>query len=259
MSCQTHHLFTAQEVLHLLQDIATDDSDGEDSELDLDGENFDEESVEEETGDGYSSGNKQLTGSDFSDSSGEGSSENSDDDYEPIAKCQKGTAASTSRSSKNSHSSVDKSQCEESVGSEGEGSESDENAVAKSQPRQNAVSNAYSGKDETLWYKSVLQVGRANAANVLQQAPGLPLQSRRVKTHLDSHFLFINPAMIRKILKHTNASAEARRVNRDQFDFGLGKDEFLASLGLLSARGVLCAKNEPLNALWSRDYGRDIF
>ena len=94
------------------------------------------------------------------------------------AKRRKGTAASTSRSSKNSHSSVDRSQCEESVGSEGEGSESDESAVAKSQPLQNAVSNAYSGRDGTLWYKSVPQVGRANAANVLQQAPGLPLQSR---------------------------------------------------------------------------------
>ena len=140
---------------------------------------------------------------------------------------------------------------------EGEGSESDESAVAKSQPHQNAVSNAYSGRDGTLWYKSVPQVGRANAANVLQQSPGLPLQSRRVKTHLDSFLLFINPAMIRKILNHTNA--EARRVNGDQFDFGLGEDEFLAFLGLLLARGVLCAKNEPLDVLWSRDYGCDIF
>ena len=41
MSCQTDHLFTAQEVLHQLQDIATDESDGEESDLDLDGENSD--------------------------------------------------------------------------------------------------------------------------------------------------------------------------------------------------------------------------
>ena len=86
MSRQTHHLFTAQEVLHLLQDIATDESDGEDSELNLDGENFDEESAEEKAGDGCCSSNEQLTGNDFSDSSCEGSSENSDVDYEPIAK-----------------------------------------------------------------------------------------------------------------------------------------------------------------------------
>ena len=116
----------------------------------FDGENFDEECAGEEARDGYCSGNEQLTGSDFSDSSGEGSSENSDDDYEPIAKRWKGTAATTSRSSKNSHSNVDRSQCEPSAGSEGEDSESDEHAVAKSQPRQNAVSNAYSGRDGTL-------------------------------------------------------------------------------------------------------------
>ena len=89
MSHQTHRQFTAQEVLHLLQDIATDESDGEDSDLDLDGDNFDEESAEEEAGDGCCSGNEQLTGSDFSDSSGEGSSENSDDDYESLASAGK--------------------------------------------------------------------------------------------------------------------------------------------------------------------------
>ena len=80
MSYQTHHLFTVKEVLHQLQSIATDESDKEDSELDLDGEHFDEESAGEEAGDGYCSSNAQLTRSDFSDSSGEGSSENSDDD-----------------------------------------------------------------------------------------------------------------------------------------------------------------------------------
>ena len=88
---------------------------------------------------------------------------------------------------KNSHSSVyvDRSQCEESAGSETEGSESNELAVAKcqpypiSQPCQNIVSTAYSGRDGSLRYKSVPQVGRANTTNVLQQAPGLRLQSRQ--------------------------------------------------------------------------------
>ena len=42
MPCRTCHMFTAQEVLHQLQDIVTDESDGEDSELDLDRENSDE-------------------------------------------------------------------------------------------------------------------------------------------------------------------------------------------------------------------------
>ena len=83
---------------------------------------------------------------------------------------------------------------------------------------------------------------------MLQQAPGLPLQSRGVKTHFDSFLLFINPAIIRIILNHMNT--EARRVNGDQYDFGLGEDEFQAFLGLLLTRGVLCAKNEPLDALW---------
>ena len=46
MSHQTRHLFIAQEVLCQLQDIATDESDGEDSELDLDGENSDESNIQ---------------------------------------------------------------------------------------------------------------------------------------------------------------------------------------------------------------------
>ena len=45
MSHWTRHLFTAQEVLCQLQDIITDESDGEDSELDLDREDFDESNI----------------------------------------------------------------------------------------------------------------------------------------------------------------------------------------------------------------------
>ena len=62
MFCRTCHQFTSQEVLHQLHYLATDESDGEDSELDWEEGNF------EEAGD--CSGNEQLTGSDFSDSSG---------------------------------------------------------------------------------------------------------------------------------------------------------------------------------------------
>ena len=61
---RTCHLFTSQEVLHQLHFLATDESVGEDSELDCEGGNF------EEAGDGYCSGNEQLTGGDFIDSSG---------------------------------------------------------------------------------------------------------------------------------------------------------------------------------------------
>ena len=81
-----------------------------------------------------------------------GRSENSDDDYEPTFQHRKRTT------SKNSHSSVNRSHCEDSAGSEGKGSECDEPAVAKSQPRpkcqpcQNTVSNAYSGRHVSLWY-----------------------------------------------------------------------------------------------------------
>ena len=46
MSRRTCHLFTAQEVLHQLQDITSDWSDGEDSELDLDEENSNESNIQ---------------------------------------------------------------------------------------------------------------------------------------------------------------------------------------------------------------------
>ena len=42
----SRRLFTAQEVLHQLQDIATDKSEGDNSELDLDGENSDESNIQ---------------------------------------------------------------------------------------------------------------------------------------------------------------------------------------------------------------------
>ena len=47
-----HHQFTAQEVLHQLQDFSTDKCDEEDSELDLNGEISDENSDGKEAGDG---------------------------------------------------------------------------------------------------------------------------------------------------------------------------------------------------------------
>ena len=77
------------------------------------------------------------------------------------------------------------------------------------------------------------------------------------QTHLDSFLLFINPAMIRKLVHHMEA--EARWFSGDQFDFDFVQDEFLAFLGIVLAPAVLCGKNEPLDALWSQDYGCDIF
>ena len=132
MSCRHCQLYTAQEVLQQRHYITTDESDGEGSELDLGGQNFDEESTGEEAGDGYFSGNEQLTDCDCTASSSESCSEKDDDDgYQPIANRQKGSVASTSMSSKASHF---RSQCEGSSGSEGEDSESDVPAVTKSQP-----------------------------------------------------------------------------------------------------------------------------
>ena len=58
-------------------------------------------------------------------------------------------------------------------------------------------------------------------------------------------------------MHHTDS--EDRWVSGDQFDFGLVENEFLAYLGLLLAHGVLCAKTEPLDALWYQGYDHDIF
>ena len=85
----TSQLYTVQEVLHKFYDIATDESDGENLELDWDGESFDQVTAGEEVGDGYCSGNKQFTDCDCSESSSETCREKGDDGHEHIAKLQR--------------------------------------------------------------------------------------------------------------------------------------------------------------------------
>ena len=127
MSLQTCHLYIVHEVLHKFYDIATDESDRENSELDLDGEraSLDEESAARRTsvpsGDGYCSwttywwqlqwfhevkvAEKKVMNT-----------------INLLAKRRNKCSQYPSRSSKPlMHSWIDVSQCEESIGSEGAG------------------------------------------------------------------------------------------------------------------------------------------
>ena len=115
----------------------------------------------------------------------------------------------------------------------------------------------YRGKDGTIWLKEQPRTGRANVANVFRSRAKVPRSVQQQKTPSDFFFLFIDSTMIRAIIDNTNK--EHQRVNGEQSDLGLAEDEFLAFLGLVYARGVLLAKNDPVSAMWSKDYGRDIF
>ena len=83
-----------------------------DSEHDLDGETINEIACDgEEVGDDNCLGNQQLTGSQFRNSSGYDTSENTNDDFGPIAMHGSGPAGCTFSSSDNSHSDVNGSEC----------------------------------------------------------------------------------------------------------------------------------------------------
>ena len=117
---------------------------------------------------------------------------------------------------------------------------------------------SYIGKDGTEWEKSIPSTGRCPQRNILRQAHGLPRRTKLCATNeMESFFLMISPSIIQTIIKCTNT--EAKRVKGDDYSNLLDEAEFLAFLGLFIARGVLCARNEPVAALWSAKYGRDLF
>ena len=232
MARRTAGTLTVEEALTRLQDIQTDESD-ENSDIDLLGDETDVASSEAET------------------SSSPASDSDDDDDYSPqkkrprrgaIHECALPAVAEDRNSGCDSDGSIES------------GTETE---YVDNGDQQLAGTAFFRGKDGTPWHKTVTGAGRANAANVVHMPNSLPLQSRRVKTCLDAFLLFFDPAMLRRIISCTEL--EAKRVKGEDFDLLLSESEFLAYIGLLIARGVLRAKNEPLNALFSETYGRGIF
>ena len=250
---QHHRRYTVQEVLKKLKCLLADESDGEKDSDGLDSgseADFDDTYSDDSVDDNHSSDSSCTAN--FSNESSVEADDSSEEEYRPTPKRRCAVPSSTpssgatsqarSPSSDDSHE-YESEECEEAVGDD-------------TPPLQTGGSGEYVGKDGSVWSRSAPRTGRANAANVLHQAPGLPLSARRAKPRLDAFLLLIDPTIIRRTVQHT--IAEAQRVHGSAFNLGLDEDEFLAILGLVLAR-VLCARNEPLDALWSKDYGRDIF
>lgn len=121
-----------------------------------------------------------------------------------------------------------------------------------------ASSAYYLGKDGTKWLKAVPAGGRRAQRNVVTQQHGLPRRTKSAATsELESLLMMIDPHIIKLVIEHTNK--EASRQLKEKFDKPIDEAEFLAFLGLYIARGVLIARNEPVHALWSQEYGRDLF
>lgn len=120
-----------------------------------------------------------------------------------------------------------------------------------------ASASAFIAKDGTKWEKEAPQQGRAAAANVVHQAQGIPRHARNLTDAMEAFFLFLDRTMVQLIVKCTNE--EAKLQKGEQYDLNLDEDEFMAFIGLVIARGVFCARNEPVDALWSDKYGRSIF
>ena len=96
----------------------------------------------------------------------------------------------------------------------------------------------------------------SSAENIVHVSPGPAVASKRkVKCELSSFLQILDESVFRKLHKHTVAHANAA----NDHEFFVTLEDIYAFVGLLYARGVFVAKNEPLHSLWSLEYGRNFF
>ena len=111
-------------------------------------------------------------------------------------------------------------------------------------------------KDGTKW-KVVTQTaltGRFQTQNVFTAKPGPTAYARTVVRPVDAFRLLIDEGMLRHIKRCTVEYAQTKQPSWDMTDTEL--DIFL---GLLYLRGVMNAKNFPVDLLWSDEYGCQAF
>jgi len=111
-------------------------------------------------------------------------------------------------------------------------------------------------KDGTKW-KVVTQTaltGRFQAQNVFTAKPGPTAYARTVVRPVDAFRLLIDEGMLRHIKRCTVEYAQTKQPSWDMTD-----NELDIFLGLLYLRGVMNAKNFPVDLLWSDEYGCQAF
>jgi len=96
--------------------------------------------------------------------------------------------------------------------------------------------------------------GRFQSQNVFTVKPGQTAYARTVTRPVDAFRLLIDEGMLRHIKRCTVEYAQTTESTWDLTDAEL--DNFL---GLLYLRGVMNAKNFPVDLLWSDEYGCQAF
>lgn len=130
---------------------------------------------------------------------------------------------------------------------------SDEISEEEEEVQQNVAQAV--GRDGTHWeVVDRPNAGRVAAANVLSEREGLTRYSQGIRTPLDAFRLLIDEGVIRHIVKCTNEFAHCTHP-----DFSLTEEELDKFIGLLYLRGVMNAKNFPLEKLWAKDMGCPAF
>ena len=119
-------------------------------------------------------------------------------------------------------------------------------------------SQQYVARDGTRWVKigSSIPILSSSSENIVHVSPGPTAASKRkVKCELSAFLQIFDESVFRKIHKHTVAHINAA----NDHEFFVTLEDVYAFVGLLFARGVFIAKNEPLHSLWSSEYGRSLF
>lgn len=140
-----------------------------------------------------------------------------------------------------------------------ESSDSDSSIYSDQSDRQSRV-NVQLGRDGTEWKEITSQDtgGRLQAQNILRQQAGpTNFAKRQIKSAsaTTAWNLLINEPILKHIQKCTNMEAE----RRGQPDWDVSLSELEAFISLLYARGVIGARNLPLKAMWSKQWGTSFF
>ena len=111
-------------------------------------------------------------------------------------------------------------------------------------------------KDGTKWtvVSQTALTGHFQSQNVFTSKPGPTAYARTVTRPADAFRLLIDEGMLRHIKRCTVEFAQTKEPTWDMTDAEL--DTFL---GLLYLRGVMNAKNFPVDLLWSDEYGCQAF
>jgi len=111
-------------------------------------------------------------------------------------------------------------------------------------------------KDGTKWtvVTQTALTGRFQSQNVFTAKPGPTAYARSISRPVDAFRLLLDEGMLRHIKRCTVEYAQTKDATWDLSDAEL--DSFI---GLLYLRGVLNAKNFPVDLLWSDEYGCPAF